>query len=117
VKLGVYSYFIYLMHFVIIRVVVTYTGGNPFVVFAIALALSVGYAVIVDRFVDPYLLPRAPAPSSWGEHRLTRISNQNPAGSRNRRSSRSGRSRQYCDLIQERSQFAALRAHVFGRPL
>jgi peptidoglycan/LPS O-acetylase OafA/YrhL len=57
VKLGVYSYFIYLIHFVIIRVLVTYTGGplgNPFVVFAIALALSVGYAVIIDRFVDPY---------------------------------------------------------------
>jgi peptidoglycan/LPS O-acetylase OafA/YrhL len=57
VKLGVYSYFIYLIHFVIIRVLVTYTGGplgDPFVVFAVALALSVGYAVMIDRFVDPY---------------------------------------------------------------
>jgi peptidoglycan/LPS O-acetylase OafA/YrhL len=57
VKLGVYSYFIYLIHFVIIRVLVTYTGGpliNPFVVFAVALALSVGYAAMIDRFVDPY---------------------------------------------------------------
>lgn len=57
IKLGVYSYFIYLIHFVIIRVLVTYTGGpliNPFVVFAVALALSVGYAAMIDRFVDPY---------------------------------------------------------------
>jgi len=56
-KLGIYSYFIYLIHFVIIQVLITYTGGplgNPFVVFAVALALSVGYAVMIDRFVDPY---------------------------------------------------------------
>ncbi len=56
-KLGIYSYFIYLIHFVIIQVLIAYTGGplsNPFVVFAVALALSVGYAVMIDRFVDPY---------------------------------------------------------------
>jgi peptidoglycan/LPS O-acetylase OafA/YrhL len=56
-KLGVYSYFIYLIHFVIISVMILYAGGpltNPFVVFAIALALSVGYAAMIDRFVDPY---------------------------------------------------------------
>jgi len=55
-KLGVYSYFIYLIHFVIIQVLIAYAGplSNPFLLFAVALVLSVGYAAMIDRFVDPY---------------------------------------------------------------
>lgn len=55
-KLGVYSYAIYLIHFVIIRAVETnapWLRPGPLTVIT-ALAISIAYAAAVDRWIDPY---------------------------------------------------------------
>lgn len=57
-KLGVYSYSIYLIHFVIIRCIwlnAPAIATKPYLVFPIALLLSVVFAAVIDRFVDRYL--------------------------------------------------------------
>jgi peptidoglycan/LPS O-acetylase OafA/YrhL len=56
-KLGRYSYAIYLIHFMVMNVVVTNApalGGKPFIVLPTALVISIAYAAAIDRFVDPY---------------------------------------------------------------
>ena len=57
VTLGVYSYAIYLIHFVVIWVFITSLPSiahPPSIVLPATLAISIAYAAAIDRFVDPY---------------------------------------------------------------
>ena len=57
VKIGVYSYFIYLIHFVVISAILYSTPSafqTPVLLIAASLAISIAYAAIIDRYVDPY---------------------------------------------------------------
>jgi peptidoglycan/LPS O-acetylase OafA/YrhL len=57
VTLGVYSYAIYLIHFVVIWVFNTSLPSiahTPAIVLPATLAISIAYAAAIDRFVDPY---------------------------------------------------------------
>jgi peptidoglycan/LPS O-acetylase OafA/YrhL len=56
-RLGVYSYAIYLIHYVVIKTIGTSLPGlaaKPYLVLAVALTISVAYAALVDRYVDRY---------------------------------------------------------------
>ncbi len=54
-KLGVYSYFIYLIHHVVLHLLKQYQVSNsPLVLIILATATSVLYAFLLDRYVDPY---------------------------------------------------------------
>jgi peptidoglycan/LPS O-acetylase OafA/YrhL len=56
-RLGVYSYAIYLIHYVVIKVIASNAPAvavKPFLVFPISLLISIAYAAVIDRFVDPY---------------------------------------------------------------
>lgn len=56
-KLGVYSYFIYLIHLVIISAINTRAPAiltKPLVILPVALAISIAYAAVIDRYIDPY---------------------------------------------------------------
>ena len=55
--LGTYSYAIYLIHYVVIRLIVKNVAAiaaKPFILFPTALLISIAYAATVDRFVDRY---------------------------------------------------------------
>jgi peptidoglycan/LPS O-acetylase OafA/YrhL len=57
VRLGVYSYAIYLVHYVAMRVIATHVpaiAGRPFLMLPSALLVSIAYAAAIDRIVDPY---------------------------------------------------------------
>jgi peptidoglycan/LPS O-acetylase OafA/YrhL len=57
VTLGTYSYSIYLIHYVIIRLIaknVPSVAAKSFILFPVALLISIAYAAAIDRFVDPY---------------------------------------------------------------
>jgi peptidoglycan/LPS O-acetylase OafA/YrhL len=57
ISLGTYSYAIYLVHYVVIRLIdknVPAIGERPLLLFPAALLISIAYAAAVDRFVDPY---------------------------------------------------------------
>jgi peptidoglycan/LPS O-acetylase OafA/YrhL len=57
ITLGTYSYAIYLIHYVVIRLIaknVPAVAATPFILFPIAILISVAYAAAVDRFVDRY---------------------------------------------------------------
>jgi peptidoglycan/LPS O-acetylase OafA/YrhL len=57
ITLGSYSYAIYLIHYVMIKVIATNApaiAAKPFILFPTALAISIVYAAILDRFVDRY---------------------------------------------------------------
>ena len=57
IALGTYSYAIYLIHYVVIRSIATNAPAIAekfFILFPIALLVSIAYAVAVDRFVDRY---------------------------------------------------------------
>ena len=57
VTLGTYSYAIYLIHYVVIRSIVKDVpalAAKSFILFPIALVISIAYAAAIDRFVDPY---------------------------------------------------------------
>lgn len=56
-KLGTYSYAIYLIHLVVINTIafnVPATAGKFIVLFPLAILISVAYAAAIDRFVDRY---------------------------------------------------------------
>jgi peptidoglycan/LPS O-acetylase OafA/YrhL len=56
-KIGVYSYVIYLIHYVIIRLIAANAPAiaeKPYLVFPIAILVSIGLAALLDRFVDQY---------------------------------------------------------------
>jgi peptidoglycan/LPS O-acetylase OafA/YrhL len=56
-KLGIYSYTIYLMHYVVIRLFwadAPAIASKPYLIFPIALLISIAFSAGVDRFVDPY---------------------------------------------------------------
>jgi peptidoglycan/LPS O-acetylase OafA/YrhL len=56
-KLGVYSYAIYLIHYVVIQAVETnapWLGARKPLMVLTALAISVAYAAAIDRWIDPY---------------------------------------------------------------
>ena len=56
-RLGVYSYFIYLIHYIFIKLLTAHIAilaGKPYAIFPVVLALSIAYAAAIDRFVDPY---------------------------------------------------------------
>ncbi|MDI6025817.1 acyltransferase [Corticibacterium sp. UT-5YL-CI-8] len=64
-RLGVYSYSIYLIHRVIIVALIDNVpalGGRPVVLALASLALSVLFAMLVDRFVDGYFRHRRRSP-------------------------------------------------------
>jgi peptidoglycan/LPS O-acetylase OafA/YrhL len=55
--LGTYSYSIYLIHYIIIRLIDTNIhaiGEKPYLVFPAALLISSAYAAGIDRFVEPF---------------------------------------------------------------
>jgi peptidoglycan/LPS O-acetylase OafA/YrhL len=55
ITLGTYSYAIYLIHYIVIRLIaknVPAIAARPFILFPIALLISIAYAAAVDRFVD-----------------------------------------------------------------
>ena len=57
IRLGTYSYAIYLIHHVVIQTItrnVPATTSKPIVVFGAAILVSIAYAAAVDRFVDHY---------------------------------------------------------------
>jgi peptidoglycan/LPS O-acetylase OafA/YrhL len=57
VSLGIYSYAIYLIHYVVITLIVENVpslAAKSFILFPTALLLSIVYAAIIDRFVDSY---------------------------------------------------------------
>lgn len=57
ITLGVYSYAIYLIHYVVIRLIDLNTpaiGAKPYLLFPAALLISIAYAAAIDRFVDPF---------------------------------------------------------------
>jgi peptidoglycan/LPS O-acetylase OafA/YrhL len=56
-KLGAYSYAIYLIHYVVIKTMATefpFLTGRFFIVFPTALLIAIVYAAAVDRYIDPY---------------------------------------------------------------
>lgn len=56
-RIGVYSYSIYLIHYVIIRCIwanAPAIAAKPYLVFPIALVLSIAFAAAIDRYVDTY---------------------------------------------------------------
>jgi peptidoglycan/LPS O-acetylase OafA/YrhL len=56
-RLGVYSYTIYLIHYVLIQIIVTGVpalAAERVLVFSAAILISIAYAAAIDRFVDPY---------------------------------------------------------------
>jgi peptidoglycan/LPS O-acetylase OafA/YrhL len=57
IKLGVWSYAIYLVHYMVMRVIATHVpaiAGKPFIMLLAALPISIACAAAIDRFVDPY---------------------------------------------------------------
>jgi peptidoglycan/LPS O-acetylase OafA/YrhL len=57
VRIGVYSYVIYLSHQIILFLIaknVPSIATNPFVLFSAVLTVSICYAAAIDSFVDPY---------------------------------------------------------------
>ena len=57
VTLGTYSYSIYLIHGVVIKFItrnVPAVATKSYILFPIALLISIAYAAAIDRFVDPY---------------------------------------------------------------
>ena len=56
-RLGIYSYSIYLIHHVVIRLLAknaSAIAAKPFIVFPAVLLISIAYAAVIDRFVDRY---------------------------------------------------------------
>ena len=57
IKIGIWSYAIYLIHHVLIYVMIANIPAlskRPFLVFVAAISLSACYAAAIDQFVDPY---------------------------------------------------------------
>ena len=57
IKIGAYSYAIYLVHLIVINVIAanaTTLATKPFLLFPAALLISIAYAAAIDRFVDRY---------------------------------------------------------------
>jgi peptidoglycan/LPS O-acetylase OafA/YrhL len=57
IKIGTYSYAIYLVHQIIIFAIdknVPFIRNNPFFIFPATLMISIAYAAMIDSFVDPY---------------------------------------------------------------
>lgn len=56
-RIGIWSYSIYLIHYVLINAIVANSPGfanRPFLLFTVALSVSCCYAAAIDHFVDPY---------------------------------------------------------------
>jgi peptidoglycan/LPS O-acetylase OafA/YrhL len=56
-KLGTYSYAIYLVHYMVMRVIATHAPAiavKPFIMLSATLVISITYAAAVDRFIDSY---------------------------------------------------------------
>jgi peptidoglycan/LPS O-acetylase OafA/YrhL len=58
VRLGTYSYSVYLIHFIIVNAILAQApvgvSNTPVVLFSVALMFSIAYAAAIDCFVDPY---------------------------------------------------------------
>jgi peptidoglycan/LPS O-acetylase OafA/YrhL len=57
IRIGTYSYFIYLIHQIVLFAIVKnvpFIGNNSFAIFPTALVISIAYAAAIDSFVDPY---------------------------------------------------------------
>jgi peptidoglycan/LPS O-acetylase OafA/YrhL len=56
-RLGTYSYAIYLIHYVLIRLIAkndSAIAAKPFILFPVVLLISIAYAAVIDRIVDSY---------------------------------------------------------------
>jgi peptidoglycan/LPS O-acetylase OafA/YrhL len=84
-RLGTYSYVIYLIHYVVIGMIDTDApaiAGKPLIVLPAVLLISIAYAAVIDRFIDPYFrrlrhkfqpaLPRQGRPPSIAAEGVTR---------------------------------------------
>lgn len=61
-KIGIWSYAIYLIHYVAIIFVETHwsgAAGHPVMVFLVAAVISICYAMFIDKWIDPYFRWRA----------------------------------------------------------
>jgi peptidoglycan/LPS O-acetylase OafA/YrhL len=57
ITLGIYSYAIYLIHYVIIMTIernFPAMAAKPYILFPTALLISIAYAAAIERFVEPY---------------------------------------------------------------
>lgn len=57
IRIGTYSYTIYLVHQIIIMAIEEYVPSirnDPFFIFPATLMISIAYAAVIDSFVDPY---------------------------------------------------------------
>jgi peptidoglycan/LPS O-acetylase OafA/YrhL len=57
IRIGIYSYAIYLIHQIILFAIfknAPFIANTPFVVFPVALIISIAFAAAIDSFVDPY---------------------------------------------------------------
>lgn len=69
-RIGVWSYSIYLMHFIVIQLMIAQwsaVADKPFILFLASFVVCVFYAVLIDRWVDPYFRRRHRAPASEGQ--------------------------------------------------
>lgn len=69
-RIGVWSYSIYLIHLIVIRLVATQwsaVSDKPLILFFFSFVVSVFYAVLIDRWVDPYFRRRHRSPASGGQ--------------------------------------------------
>ncbi|MBS0270718.1 MAG: acyltransferase, partial [Proteobacteria bacterium] len=78
-KIGVYSYVIYLSHYVVIRLFAAdfpAIAAKPYLMFPIAFLTSIAFAAAVDRFVDPYFrgLRRQFRPGAVSRPAILRVS-------------------------------------------
>jgi peptidoglycan/LPS O-acetylase OafA/YrhL len=78
IRIGVYSYVIYLVHQIIIFLVVRNApliASNSYVVFSIVLVISITYAAAIDSYVDPYFRRLRRKYKPGGGHRSPRVPN------------------------------------------
>jgi peptidoglycan/LPS O-acetylase OafA/YrhL len=57
ITLGIYSYTIYLIHYVIIRLIQTNAAAiiaKPYILFPTALLISIAYSAAIERLIEPY---------------------------------------------------------------
>jgi peptidoglycan/LPS O-acetylase OafA/YrhL len=57
ITVGTYSYAIYLIHYVVIKAIdknAPALAAKPFVLFPVALLISIAFAAAIERFVEPY---------------------------------------------------------------
>jgi peptidoglycan/LPS O-acetylase OafA/YrhL len=75
VKIGIYSYTIYLVHQIVFFVIIKNApsiANNSFVVLSVMLIISIAYAAAIDSYVDPYFRQIRRKYKHTGDHRFSR---------------------------------------------